>query len=156
MTRNREEVILYSLAAYFSVSAFATVPLLLASLAVMKLVFLLSCFSLGPEKVYWLKPLIYDSAGFALASGGMAVIQYYLASLLHFSGAGRTSLLGAVFFSSLLCGLFFWRGAAYSSLGAYAFSGLCVTLSALLGGLSAVFQRPGDNPWPFTVSAYFR
>ncbi len=156
MTRSRQDLLLYSLAAYLAFSSFLTVLLLLGSLAGMKFIFLLARVSLGPAKVYWLKPLMYDSAGFALASAGMAVLQYYLVSLLHFSGVGRAALSAAVFFAAVLCGLFFWRGAFYSSLGAYGFSGLSVTLSALLGGLAAVFQCPGDNPWPFTIFSYFR
>lgn len=39
----------------------------------------------------------------------------------------------------------FWRGAHFSSLGAYGFSGLAVTLAALLGGLEAVFQESGED-----------
>lgn len=156
MTRNKEEVLLYSLAAYLAVSVFATVALLLTALAGMKLAFALARFALGPAKVYWLKPLIYDSAGFAIASAFTALFQYYAASLLRFSGAGRTLLAAAVFFCSLFCGLVFWRGAAASSLGAYGFSGLCVTAAVLIGGLGAAFQEPGENPWPRSFSSYFR
>jgi len=156
MTKNREEVLLYSLAAYFAVSALLTVLLLLAALAGMKLVFLLAGFLLGPERVYWLKPFIYDSAGFAIASVATALSHYYLASLLLFTAAGRAAISAAVFFCAVFCGLLFWRGAAASSLGAYGFSGLCVTAAVLIGGLGAAFQEPGENPWPQSVAARFR
>lgn len=156
MTRSREEALLYSLAAYFAVSVFLTAALLLGALAGMKLVFALARFSLGPERIYWLKPLIYDSAGFAMASSVTALLHYYLVSLLRFTSAGRAALSAAVFLCAVLCGLLFWRGAAYSSLGAYGFSGLCVTTAALIGGLGAAFQKPGENPWPASFSAYFK
>ncbi len=155
MTRNREEVLLYSLAAYFAVSALLTIVLLLAALAGMKLAFALARFALGPEQVYWLKPAIYDSAGFAIASAATAALHYYLASLLRFAGAGRAGISAAVFFGAVFCGLLFWRGAAASSLGAYGFSGLCVTAAVLIGGLGAAFQEPGENPWPRSVSELF-
>ena len=156
MTRNREEVLLYSLAAYFSLSALLDIVVLLGALAGMKLAFALARFGLGPEQVYWLKPVLYDSAGFALASVATAVLHYYLASLLHFAGAGRAGISAAVFFGAVFCGLIFWRGAAASSLGAYGFSGLCVTAAVLIGGLGAAFQEPGENPWPQSVAARFR
>lgn len=156
MTKNKEEVLLYSLAAYFAVSALLTIVLLLGALAGMKLAFALARFALGPEQVYWLKPAIYDSAGFALASAATALLHYYLASLLHFAGAGRAGISASVFFGAVFCGLLFWRGAAASSLGAYGFSGLCVTAAVLIGGLGAAFQEPGENPWPQSVSALFR
>ena len=156
MTRSSEEKLLYALAGYLAVSLFSTVLLLLAALAGMKFFFLLARAALGPGRVYWLKPLIYDSCGFAIASGGAAFAHYYLVSLLKTAGAHRRWLFATVFFSSVFCGLLFWRGAVYSSLGAYGFSGLSVTVSALIGGLGAVFQRPGENPWPEKITSLFR
>jgi hypothetical protein len=156
MTRSDPEtVFLYAFASYMAVSLLITVVLLLASLAGMKLAFALAMSALGPKEVYWLKPLIYDAAGFALASAGTALAQYYLASLLTFSGIGRRTLAAAVLFVAVFCGMFFWRGALRSSLGAYGFSGLTVTLSVLIGGYAGLFQKPGQNPWPFTVSSLF-
>lgn len=156
MTRSSEEKLLYSLAGYLAVSLFTTLLLLLAALAGMRLSFHLARFALGAREVYWLKPVIYDSCGFAIASGGAALVHYYLVSLLSFTEAGRAWLCGTVFFAAVFCGLFFWRGALYSSLGAYGFSGLSVTLAVLIGGLAAALQRPGDNPWPAAVSSFFR
>lgn len=156
MTRSSEEKLLYALAGYLAVSLFSTVLLLLAALAGMKIFFALARFALGPREVYWLKPLIYDSCGFAIASGGTALTHYYLVSLLRFAGADRAWLCGTVFFAAVFCGLFFWRGAAYSSLGAYGFSGLSVTVAVLIGGQTAVFQKPGENPWPEKVFSLFR
>ena len=156
MTRSREEVLLYCLAAYFAVSFLLTTLLLLTSLTAMKFLFAAARLSLGPARVYWVKPVLSDSAGFALASSATALLHYYLVSLLRFTGAGRAALSAAVFFCAVLCGLLFWRGSWHSALGAYGFSGLCVTAAALLGGLGAVFQRPGENPWPLSVSSFFR
>ena len=156
MRRSREEAFLYSLAVYFAVSALLTALLLLGALAMMKAAFSLAAFSLGPQRVYWVKPLLYDSAGFAAVSAEMALLQYYMVSLLQHSGAGRRSLGGAVLSCAVFCGLLFWRGAAHSSLGAYGFSGLCVTAAVLIGGLGAALQPPAENPWPASFSSYFR
>ncbi len=156
MTRSSEEKLLYALAGYLAVSLFSTVLLLLAALAGMKFFFALARFALGAREVYRLKPLLSDSFGFAIASGGAALLHYYLVSLLKVTGADRAWLCAAVFFTAVFCGLFFWRGAAYSSLGAYGFSGLSVTVAVLIGGLAAAFQKPGENPWPEKISSLFR
>ncbi|MDO8803313.1 MAG: hypothetical protein Q7R35_02685 [Elusimicrobiota bacterium] len=145
MKRSETEVLLYSLTAYLGASMLATVLLLLGSLAAMKVFFIFARFAFGPEEVYWIKPLLYDSIGFALASSGTALAQYYLVSLLCRFVTERAVLSLIVSFTALFCGLFFWRGALSSSLGSYGFSGLAVTLAALLGGLEAVFQEP-DSP----------
>lgn len=155
MTRSKEEVFLYCLSAYTAASLFATLLILLASLAGMRLVFAAARAALGPEHVYWIKPLLYDSCGFAAASALTALSQYYLVSLFRFCGAGRAALAGSVFFVAVFCGLFFWRGALYSTLGDYGFSGLCVTLGALIGGLAAAFQDQRQNPWPASVHSFF-
>ena len=156
MTRSSEEKQLYALAGYLAASLFSTLLLLLAALAGMKLFFSLARFALSAKEVYWLKPLLYDSCGFAIASSGAALVHYFLASLLRVSVADRPWLCATVFFAAVFCGLFFWRGAAFSSLGAYGFSGLSVTISILIGGLAAVFQKPGENPWPEKISTLFR
>lgn len=156
MTRSEESALVYSLAAYFGASLLSTALLLLLSLAAIKAAFALALFALGPAQVYRLKPLLYDSAGFALASAGTAAVQYYLASLLCLSVEERPFLAVMVSFCALFCGLFFWRGALHSSLGAYGFSGLSVTLAALIGGLEAVYQQPRENPWPRAAASYFR
>ncbi|MBI5744260.1 MAG: hypothetical protein HY952_06905 [Elusimicrobia bacterium] len=157
MTRSEPEtVFFYSLAGYMTVSLLATSLILLSSLAAMKLVFSGVRLNLGPEEVYRLKPLFCASAGFALASVATAVLQFFLASLLLLSGLERRVLGAAVLAVSVFSGLFFWRGAAHSALGAYPFSGLPVTLSALCAGFCALFQKPGENPWPFTAAALFR
>lgn len=144
MKRSEEAVLLYSLAAYLGASLLATVLLLLGALAAMKGFFVFARFLLGAREVYWIKPLLYDSVGFALASCGTALVQYCLVSLFRRSGVERTELAVIVSFTALFCGLFFWRGALFSSLGAYGFSGLAVTLAALLGGLPAVLEEePG-------------
>lgn len=156
MTRSSEEKLLYALAGYLAVSLFSTVLLLLSALAGMKLFFALARFALGPAGVYWLKPLISDSCGFAIASGGAALVHYYLVSLLKVTGADRAWLCATVFFTAVFCGLFFWRGAAYSSLGAYGFSGLSLTIAVLIGGLAAAFQKPGENPWPEKIYSLFK
>lgn len=137
----------YAFSGYVAVSLLATALLLLAALAGMKLAFAAAKFAFGPDEVYRLKPLLYDAVGFALASAGTALAQYYLASLLLYPGTGRRAPAAAVFFAAVFCGLFFWRGALSSSLGAYGFSGLTVTLSALIGGYAGLFQKPGENPW---------
>lgn len=147
MRRSEEELTLYAMLAYLGASLLSTVLLLLLSLAAMKLFFAAAKFALGPSEVYWLKPALYDSLGFALAAGGTALLQYFLVSLLCWNISDRAFLTVLVSFSALFCGLLFWRGSAYSSLGAYGFSGLAITLSALLGGLEAVFQKSSDNPW---------
>ncbi|MDD2804514.1 MAG: hypothetical protein PHV33_03090 [Elusimicrobiales bacterium] len=156
MRRSDEAALVYSMAAYFGASLLATALLLLTSLAAMKGAFAFARLLLGPKQVYWLKPLIFDSTGFALSAAGTALVQYYLASLLRLTGEERPFLGVLVAFCALFCGLLFWRGALQSSLGAYGFSGLCVTLSALLGGLTALWQPPSENPWPVSVSRYFR
>lgn len=157
MTRSsRETVFFYSFAGYMTVSLLATVLLLLLSLAGMKLLFAAARLALGPADAYPLKTILYDSAGFGIASAGTAALQYYLTSLLLYSGLERRLLASALVSVALFSGLFFWRGALHSALGAYAFSGLCVTLSALLGGAAGLLQKPGENPWPFTASALFR
>jgi len=145
MTRNSEAVLLYSLAAYLGASLLATALVLLGALAGMKAFFIFSRFILGPREVYWIKPLLYDSVGFALASSATALVQYYLVRLFSRSGMERTELCVIVSFTALFCGLFFWRGALSSSLGGYGFSGLCVTLAALLGGLEAALQEPEER-----------
>ena len=157
MTRSDQEaVFFYSFAGYMLVSMLGTVLLLLGALAGMKLLFAAARLAFGAEAAYSSKTLFYDSAGFALASAGTAVLHYYLGSLLLYSGLHRRLLGACVAVAAVFCGLFFWRGALHSSLGAYAFSGLCVTLSALIGGLAALTQRPAENPWPFTAASLFR
>lgn len=156
MRRSDEAALVYSMAAYFGASLLATALLLLSALAAMKAAFAFARLLLGPKEVYWLKPLIFDSTGFALSSAGTALTQYYLASLLRLTGEERPFLGILVAFCALFCGLLFWRGALSTSLGGYGFSGLCVTLAALLGGLTALWQAPSENPWPVTVSRYFR
>ncbi len=143
MKRSEEAALLYFFAAYLGASLLATVLLLLGALAAMKVFFIFARFVFGPQEVYRLKPLLYDSVGFALASAGTALVQYYFAGLLRRTGIERPELAAIVSFTALFCGLFFWRGALFSSLGAYGFSGLTVTLAALLGGLQAVFRKPG-------------
>lgn len=156
MTRNSEAVLLYSLAAYLGASLLATALLLLGALAGMKAFFVFCRFILGPREVYWLKPLLYDSVGFGLASAGTALAQYYLVSQLRRAGLDRLEFAVIVSFTALFCGLFFWRGALSSSLGGYGFSGLCVTLAALLGGLEAVFREPEEHPRPVAASPHFK
>lgn len=142
MKRNEEAVLLYSLAAYLGASMLATVLLLLGALAAMKVFFALARFSFGPQSVYWLKPLLHDSLGFAVASAGTALTQYCFVGLFRRTGVERLELGVIVAFTALFCGLLFWRGALFSSLGAYGFSGLAVTLAALLGGLEAALREP--------------
>lgn len=156
MRRSEESLLAYSLAAYFGASLLGTVLLLLLSLAAMKALFGLAVLALGPGRVYWLKPALYDSAGFALASGGSALLQYYLGSLLAYPAGDRFFHSLMTGFCALFCGALFWRGAAHSALGAYAFSGLAVTLAVLIGGLAAAFQSPSENPWRGRAQAWFR
>lgn len=155
MTRSEEAQLLYSLAAYLAASMLATVLLLLGALAFMKGFFALARFGLGPQGVYWIKPLLQDSAGFAFSSAGTALAQYYFVGLFRRTGALRIELAVIVSFTALLCGLLFWRGAHSSSLGAYGFSGLAVTLSALLGGLEAVFQESAKDSLAAAPSSPF-
>ncbi len=156
MKRSEDEGLVYALAAYFGASLLATALLLLGALAAMKGAFALARLVLGPREVYWLKPLLYDSVGFSVSAAGTALVQYYLASLLRLSGEERAFHTVLVGFCALFCGLFFWRGALNSSLGGYGFSGLCVTLSALLGGVTALWQDRSENPWPSSAALYFR
>ncbi|MCM2267538.1 MAG: hypothetical protein NDI60_07150 [Elusimicrobiales bacterium] len=157
MTRSsRESVFFYAFAGYMTVSLLSVVLLLLGALAGMKLLFAFAKLTLGAVEAYRYKPVFYDAAGFALASAGTAALHYYLASLLALSGLERRVLAAAVFSVAILSGLFFWRGALHSALGAYAFSGLPVTLAALIGGGAGLAQRSGENPWPFTASSLFR
>jgi len=151
-----EERLVYALAAYLGASLLATALLLLCSLASMKLFFAAARYALGPEAVYWIKPALYDSVGFALASAGTALAQYFLVSLLRRAAEEELFLAVICGFTALFCGLLFWRAALFSSLGAYGLSGLSVTLAALLGGLEAVYQPDTDNPWPASVSSLFR
>ncbi len=157
MTRSSgEERLVYALAAYLGASLLATVLLLLSALAGMKFLFFAARYALGPEAVYWLKPALYDSAGFALVSAGTALAQYFLVSLLRRAADEKMFLAVICGFTALFCGLLFWRTALLSSLGAYGLSGLTVTLAALLGGLEAVYQADTQNPWPPSVSSLFR
>jgi len=151
MKRSEEERFLYALAAYLGASLLATVLLLLASLAAMKFFFFFAKAALGAKAVFWAKPLLTDSLGFALASAGTALAQYYLASLLRLAVNDRLLETVLAAFAALFCGLLFWRGAMASPLGAYGFSGLCVTLAALLGAFEGLFQKPAENPWPVSV-----
>lgn len=155
MRRSDEAALAYALAAYFGASLLLTALLLLSALAAMKGTFGLARLALGPREVYWLKPVIYDSVGFALSAAGTALAQYYLAGLLRLTGEPRPFLAVLVGFCALFCGLFFWRGAQHSALGGYAFSGLCVTLAALLGGLTALWQDRAENPWPASFAQRF-
>jgi hypothetical protein len=122
----------------------------------MKFFFFFAKAALGAKAVFWAKPLLTDSLGFALASAGTALTQYYLAGLLRLGVNDRVleSVLAA--FAALFCGLLFWRGALASPLGAYGFSGLCVTLAALLGSFEAIFDKPERNPWPASVQNFFK
>ncbi|MDA8130721.1 MAG: hypothetical protein M0011_04355 [Elusimicrobia bacterium] len=147
MKRSEDELALYAMLGYLAASLLATVLLLLAALAAMKAVFAAARFLLGPREVYWLKPALYDSVGFAAAAAGTALLQYLSISLLRTLLRDQAFLSALVAFCALFCGLLFWRGALFSPLGAYGFSGLAVTLSALIGGLAAVFQKASDNPW---------
>lgn len=151
-----DAVLFYALTAYLGASMLLTTLLLLGALAAMKGFFGLARFTFGPEEVYRIKPLLYDSVGFALSSSGMALAQYYLVSLLRSFFTERDVLSLIVSFAALFCGLLFWRGALSSSLGAYGFSGLCVTLAALLGGLAAVFREHGKDPRPVPVHSHSR
>ncbi len=156
MRKSEEAALLYGLAVYVGVSMLSTVILLMAALAVMKGFFAFARFAFGAHEVYRIKPLLCDSVGFAFASAGTAVTQYYFVSLLRRAGLDRAELAVTAFFTAVLCGLFFWRGALHSSLGGYGFPGLTVTLAAILGAQQAVFQKQGENPWPASVSAYFK
>jgi hypothetical protein len=157
MTRSSgEERLVYALAAYLGTSLLVTMLLLLFSLTAMTLLFAAARSALGPEAVYRLKPALYDSAGFALASAGTALAQYFLVSLLRRAVDEKMFLAVICGFTALFCGLLFWRTALFSSLGAYGLSGLIVTLAALLGGLEAVYQADTQNPWPPSVSSLFR
>lgn len=143
-------------AAYFGASMLATVLLLLGALVGMRVFYIFSGFVAGDRAGYRIKPLLFDAFGFAAAAAGTALVQYYLVSLLQRFGIERGSLSALVSFTALFCGLFFWRGALFSSLGAYGFSGLSVTLAALIGGLAAVFQKQEDNPWPASAPSCFK
>lgn len=157
MTRSdQESVFLYTLAGYMTVSLLATALILLGSLAAAKLAFGAAKMQFSPVDIYHVKPLLSVSAGFALASAATALLQYYLASLMLLSGLERRLLGAAVLLVSVFSGLFFWRGAQHSAFGAYPFCGLPVTLSALGAGFAGLFQKPGENPWPFTAAALFR
>ncbi len=147
MRRSDDELALYVMLGYLAASLLATVLLLLASLAAMKGVFAAARLILGSREVYWLKPALYDSVGFAVSSGGTALLQYLMVSLLRTLLSDKAFLSALAAFCSLFCGLLFWRGALFSPLGAYGFSGLAVTLSALLGGLAAVYQKTSESPW---------
>lgn len=155
MKRSEEAALLCSLAAYLLASMLSTILILFGALAVMKVFFAFARFVFGPRGVYWIKPLLYDSTGFAAACAATALTQHYLVSLFRRSGVERTELAVIASFTAVFCGLLFWRGALATSLGGYGFSGLAVTLAALLGGLEAVFQGPGEDPWP-PLSSIFR
>lgn len=148
MKRSEEELLLYSLLGYLGASLLATVLLLLFSLASMKLFFSAMRFALGADRVYWLKPAAYDSLGFALSAAGTAVLQYFLSGFLRLAAGDRAFISMVIAFTALFCGLVFWRSAVNSPLGAYPFSGLCVTIAALIGGLASVFQPDSGNPFP--------
>jgi len=141
MRRREEALLLYSFAAYLAASMLATILLLLGALGVMKAFFVFARYVFGPPEVYWIKPVLYDSVGFASASCGTALVQYHLVRLFRRSGVKGAELAVIVSFTAIFCGLLFWRGALFSSLGGYGFSGLTVTLAALLGGLEAVWEE---------------
>ena len=139
MTRSdRQPALLLAFGGYIAASLLSTAVLLVAALGLMKLAFVLVELVLAPAQAYWAKPLPYDAIGFALASSGTALAQYSLASLLLYPGMGRRTLAAAVLLAAVFSGLFFWRAALSSSLGAYAFSGLTVTISAIIGGCAAI------------------
>ena len=140
---------------YFTLSMLFTTLILLVSLAAVKALFFLAALALGAENLYRLPPALRDSGAFALASALSAAAQYLLVSLMSFSGMGRRWLGGALLYTALFCGLFFWRFAASSGLGLYALSGLPVMLACILGGAAALSGHPGENPWPPSVSRFF-
>ena len=146
---------MFAFTGFLAASHLATAVILLGGLAAVQAGFALARLALGFDMVYWLKPVLCDASGFALVSALTALAQYYLVSLLGLSRAGRAPLLAAMGCAALLSGVFFWGAAEYSSLGAYGLSGLPVTLSTLLGGAAAVFQKPGENPWPAVYARFF-
>jgi hypothetical protein len=103
-------------------------------------------FAFGQEKVYWVKHMVRDSAGFALLSAALALVQYFLASSLVLSLKDRVLAFSVLFFSALASGLFFSIIAAGSNLGASRLCGLPVIAACLLGGLTALFQKESENP----------
>ncbi|HNW45340.1 MAG TPA: hypothetical protein PKI19_12605 [Elusimicrobiales bacterium] len=155
MTKSRGYALLFAFTGYIAASHLATAVILLGGLAAVQSGFALARLALGFDRIYWLKPVLCDASGFAVVSALTALTQYYFLSLLGLSRAGRAPLLAAMGCSALLSGVFFWGAAEYSSLGAYGLSGLPVTLSALIGGTAAVFQKPEENPWPAAYARFF-
>jgi len=103
-------------------------------------------FAFGQEKIYWVKHMVRDCAGFALLSAALALAQYFLASSLVLSLKDRALAFSVLFFSASASGVFFSRIAAGSSLGAPRMCGLPVTAACLIGGLTALFQKESENP----------
>lgn len=140
---------------YISLSLLAGALILLAGLAAVQAGIVLARLALGSQQVSMLKPIFSDAAGFALICAMTALAQYYLTSLLALCGAGRLAMSATAGCSALFLGLFFWRAAELSNLGAYGLSGLPVTLAALIGGAAAITQKAEENPWPRDCSRLF-
>ena len=138
---------LYSLSLYSAVSmALASVQFLCAGV----LVYLLSWSThlrLFPGAAGLFSASCYDAAGFAFLTATNALLQYFLASLLSRDLKGGTARFGVVAFSALFSTMLFLRLAASSSFGAYAFAGVPILLSYLLGGAAGLLQKDVDNPF---------
>ena len=89
----------------------------------------------------------YDAAGFAFLTATNAVLQYYLASILSRDLKGGPACFGVLVFSAVFSTMLFLRLAEASSFGAYAFAGVPMLLSYLLGGAAGLLQKDADNPF---------
>ena len=147
MTKNRVSPF-FALSAYFAFSLLSTAFSLLLGLSAVRFGGLLVRLALGAARVSRLTPVPGDAAVFSLACALTALAQYYLVSLLALCRFGGVPLAAAAGGGAVLSGLFFWRAAGLSSLGAYGFSGLPVLLAALIGACAAMDQEPEENPWP--------
>ena len=155
MRKSRGRVLFLVFSTYIAVSHLAQALILLAGLTAAQSAFALGRLALGAQRAYWLKPVLADAAAFGLVSAMTALAQYYLTCLLALCRTGRWALIAAAGSAALFSGLFFWRAVEFSSLGVYGFSGLPVTLAALIGGFAAVSQGPEENPWPESCSRFF-
>lgn len=147
MRKNRGRLHFLVFFSYASVSVLATAIIMLAGAAAVHAGVALVRLGIGLGQSYQFTAILSDSACFALMSAATALTQYYLTSLLSLYYCGKPAMAKALGACALLCGLFFGRAAQLSSLGAYGISGLPIILAVIIGGGTAIAQKPEENPW---------
>jgi len=141
MRKSSDRFLFYTFFCHASVSVLAAAFILRTGLAAVQFGVAQVRVVFGIELAYLVKSAIGDAACFALVSAMTALAQYYLTSLPPLCRSDRGTLLAVSGCSAFLAGLFFWRAAEFSSLGAYGFSGLPVFFAALIGGAAAITRK---------------